>query len=126
MRGITIGALLEHQKLLISKIIFILTHRKDYSNFAENGHARHEFYCKHMKRNVPNLQLPEIQNETVWIDLTPHELNMLQWNSRSSSIKEQVMMCSHYQLSERETLNIGDFVPVEEAQKRMSIRKERN
>ena len=84
-----------------------------------------EFIHKNIKRNVPNLQLPEIQTETVWIDLSAQEWNLLRWKSQNrTSTKEQIMMCSHYQLNESSSVNVKDFVSVEEAQKRMCERKE--
>ena len=92
---------------------------------AKNIPARYEFIRKHIKRNVPNLELPPIENETVWIEMSAHELALLQLkNHRNRSTKEQIMMCSHYQLSEKESVSVEEFVPVEVAQKRMCKRKE--
>ena len=91
----------------------------------KNDLAGCEFIHKHIKRNVPNLQLPEIQTETVWIDLSAQEWNLLRLKSQHrASTKEQIMMCSHYQLNESSSVNVKDFVSVEEAQQRMFERKE--
>jgi len=96
-----------------------------YDVYNKNKVAHKEIVRKHVKRNVPDLKLPEIHNETVWIDLSAHELNLLRWKSQhSTNTKEQIMMCSHYQLSEKESVQVEEFVPVEEAQKRMSKGKE--
>ena len=106
-----------------------LKYLKPSDRFVEvckkNSLADCEFIHKHIKRNVPNLQLPEIQTETVWIDLSAQEWNLLRLKSQHrTSTKEQIMMCSHYQLNESSSVNVDDFVSAEEAQKRMFERKQ--
>ena len=83
-----------------------------------------ELKFKHVKRNVPNLELPPIQNETVWIELSADELALLRWKGgESRGAKAEIMMCSHYQLAEKETVAVNEFMSVEAAQKKMSGKK---
>lgn len=82
-----------------------------------------ELKYKHVKRNAPNLELPPIETETVWIDLSAHELALLRWKGRESSKREEIMMCSHYQLNEKENVSVNEFMTVENAQKKMSEKK---
>lgn len=90
-----------------------------------NNLAEKEFIGKHVKRNVPDLKLPEIENEIVWIDLSANEWAMFRWKASSStSIKEQIMMCSHYQLSEKQSVQVEEFVPIHQLQKLMHKRKQ--
>ena len=88
-----------------------------------NGYANSEFRHKFIKRNVPNLQLPPIELETVWINLSANEMALLAWKGREASVKEEIMLCSHYQLSEKGTVPVEAFVSVEDAQISMSLKK---
>lgn len=90
--------------------------------YKDNHNARVEFQRKFIKRNVPDLKLPPIQNETVWLNLTPQEMALLSF--KKISLKEQIMMCTHYQLSENTTVAKEDFVSIDTAQKQLTASKE--
>lgn len=84
-----------------------------------------EFIRKHIKRNCPDFKLPEIEQETIWIDLSARESALMKWKrERIKSTRLEIMMCSHYQLSENNLIETDGFVTVEEAQKRMCKEKE--
>lgn len=102
----------------------ILKQLLEYSDPSFNYYKNSsELNFKHVKRNVPNLELPPVETETVWIDLSAHELALLRWKGRESSKREEIMMCSHYQLNEKETVSVNEFMTVENAQKKMSEKK---
>lgn len=92
--------------------------------YTKNTTIREKIIRKHVKRNVPNLQLPELQNEIVWVDFSAHELNVMRWKSyRSNSTMQQIMLCTHYQLNVEESIRVENFVSVSEAYKRLSLKK---
>ena len=95
------------------------------SVLEENSNALIEFVKKHVKRNIPDLKLPEIVNETVWVDLSPNEAVLLKWNGEKSGIKEQIMMCSHYQLNEKAQISLDSFMSIEQAQIKLTTSKKK-
>lgn len=82
--------------------------------YKSNYNARVEFQRKFIKRNIPNLKLPKIQIETVWFDLLPKEMALLALEKNSSNIKEQIMMCSHYQLKTKKPVQINEFMSIDD------------
>ena len=91
--------------------------------YNDNNYAKKEFNHKFIKRNVPNLQLPPIEPETVWVDLSPHELALLSLEGRETSVRQEIMMCSHYQLTEKGTVSVDAFMSVNDLQTTMSSKK---
>ena len=114
----------------IDQILTYSTSAHDESDFQETRDEsvqdkRDEIEFKHLKRNVPNLELPPVETEIVWIDLSAHELALLHWKGRGLSKKEEIMMCSHYQLNERESVPVNQFTSIENSQMTMSKNKSR-
>jgi SNF2 family DNA or RNA helicase len=67
----------------------------------DNVHAHNEFFRKFTKRNVPDLNLPPLQHETVWVTMNSTERFVNSVNSERASQRARLMMCSHYQLAEK-------------------------
>ena len=89
-----------------------------------NSNALAELKHKYVKRNVPNLELPPIINETVWIDLTSRELALMAMKKSSgNSTRDEIMKCCHYQLDEKETVSKESFISIDKVQKRMADSK---
>lgn len=85
-----------------------------------NSYAMKEMEYKYIKRNVPNLELPPIVTETVWVNLSSHELALLSMRGHSnSSVRDQIMKCCHYQLNERSSVSVDSFVSIDQIQKKM-------
>jgi hypothetical protein len=106
-----------------SEILSQLFEYSDTSTSFKYAKMCPELNFKHVKRNVPNLELPPIETETVWIDLSAHELALLRWKGRDSSTRQEIMMCAHYQLNEKESVGVNEFMTVENAQITMSKKK---
>ena len=84
-----------------------------------NKNAEQEFESKFIKRNVPDLKLPPLINETVWVDLSPSERFLFDIKSANADTRQKIMMCSHYQLSDT-AVSSGQFLTLNEAQNKMS------
>lgn len=66
-----------------------------------NVFAHNEFVRKFIKRNEPDLNLPPIENEIVWVDMRSSERVLHDWKSERASHRTKLMMCSHYQLADK-------------------------
>lgn len=84
-----------------------------------NKNAEQEFESKFIKRNVPDLKLPPLINETVWVDLSPSERFLFDIKSVNPNTRQKIMMCSHYQLSDT-AVSSREFLTLNEAENKMS------
>jgi SNF2 family DNA or RNA helicase len=66
-----------------------------------NIFAHNEFVRKFIKRNEPDLNLPPIKNETIWVEMKSSERILHDWKSERASHRTKLMMCSHYQLADK-------------------------
>ena len=82
-----------------------------------NVYAHNEFFQKFIKRNEPDLNLPPIENEVVWVELGPCERIILNWKSERASLSTKLMVCSHYQLADNPSLET--FMTLENAKSKM-------
>jgi SNF2 family DNA or RNA helicase len=87
----------------------------------ENESAAAECEFKYVKRNEPQLQLPPIVNETVWVDLSARELALLhcQGEANRRSTRDQIMFCSHYQLTATASIEPNSFVSIAVAEEKL-------
>lgn len=86
----------------------------------ENTTAYFELKYKFIKRNLPNLALPPIENETVWVEMSSHELAL--FNLRGGelqSTREQIMKCCHYQLNESQAISVDSFLSIDQVQRKL-------
>ena len=84
------------------------------SVISGNVFAHNEFMRKFVKRNEPDLQLPPVENETVWVELKTSERVLHNWKSEHASHRTKLMLCSHYQLGGNGDGAAGEFVTIEE------------
>ena len=110
-------------KSLIDLIPFFKLNQRFYYIFSENFFGRKEFLEKFFKRNVLNLQLPPLINETEWVNFSQNEMALFEWMSEKADDRAKIMMCCHYQLSEKQPNE--SFVAIEEVQKSMCKLKKR-
>lgn len=66
---------------------------------ASNIPAHNEFIRKFVKRNEPDLGLPPMETETIWVQLSSSERFLMNWKMERASRRARLMMCSHYQLA---------------------------
>ena len=66
-----------------------------------NLFAHNEFIRKFVKRNEPDLNLPPIENEIIWVRMRSTEQVLHDWKSERASHRTRLMMCSHYQLADK-------------------------
>lgn len=88
----------------------------------KNKMAREEFLAKFVKRNVPNLELPPMIHETVWVHATAEELALMTAMNYTRTIEQRIMACSHYQIAEDSSAGgqAGDsFLTISEVKTRL-------
>lgn len=92
--------------------------KKDH--LLNNSVVMIEFRQKFVKRNVPNLCLPPIIYETVWVKPTFGEKVFLDMMTSNNDIKTQIMMCCHYQIGDHITKAVGPaFIPLKDVRKKL-------
>lgn len=92
--------------------------KKDH--ILNNSVVMNEFRKKFVKRNVPNLCLPPIIYETVWVKPTFSEKVFLDMMTSKNDTKTQIMMCCHYQISDHITKSVGQaFIPLKDVRKKL-------
>lgn len=88
-----------------------------------NVFAHNEFIRKFVKRNEPDLNLPPIETEIVWIQLRSTESVLHNWKSERASHRTKLMMCSHYQLADKP--ENGAFMTLEQVKTLMTSSKQK-
>lgn len=64
--------------------------------FRDNQMTQHEFMSKFVKRNVPDLKLPPMIHEVVWVEFSPSERALIAALPRNTSVADEIMSCNHY------------------------------
>lgn len=101
----------------IVDIFYYLNIRFSSTSCRSNYMACEELLKKFVKRNIPDLKLPPLTNEVIWVTATPSELVLMRMYSDNWNTSKTIMMCSHFQISESITKVVGeDFMSIKQVE----------
>lgn len=122
--GVTGTPKFDSEGEIVGTLQYIGVHQSYSELFKTNKIVQGEFLRKFVKRNVPDLKLPPLSHEVVWVEASPSELALMNAIGGNRTVQEEIMMCSHYQIVQSVSNVVGDnFISIEDVKETLKKSK---